>query len=148
MKLLAVGTTREVYEVDVDVIVKRNRYEGSRAFNCNTLEYNNYISLKDKVSCLNVAYKLKGDNSLICRKVEPFIDYIKRNNKFINTKGETSILGYMDTYMTKFRKEIYEMGYDKFRDELMKTRLDYEEWQVPSNWGVHEGKLVLIDYSR
>ncbi|MGL4850960.1 MAG: hypothetical protein ACRC28_18895 [Clostridium sp.] len=134
------GTTRKVL-IKKHLVEKHNIYKD---LNENKKEYENYL----KYSKLGVLAKVEKfeNNIIVMERVKPFLEhYYEKEWEDIMRMNNNC---YMDDLLRNEHLE-KELRYGDIRDILMKTDLDWNEWQVPSNWGIDSNnKLVLLDYSR
>lgn len=136
------GTTRKVEIYDNKV--RKICYENFKY--TNEQEYNNYEIYKNTEPKI-VNNIISFENNIIeaekCITLKEFLISIGIQIKNISNC-------YMDDLFLHIYSEIGDLlKYREKRRILLNTKLDFDEFQYPDNWGItKEGELVLIDYSR
>lgn len=142
MIINSLGTTRKVEVYDNKV--RKICYENFKYVN--EQEYNNYKIYKNTEPKI-VNNIISFENNIIeaekCITLKEFLTSIGIHIKNISNC-------YMDDLFLHIYSEIGDvLNYREKRRTLLNTRLDFDEFQYPDNWGItKEGELVLIDYSR
>lgn len=137
------GTTRKV-EVFSNM-VRKICCNGCKYENKN--EYDNYMKYKDvQPKLVNTIINFE-DNILEAEKCTTLKEYFRDNDIVIKNISSA----YMDDiFLHKYSELGDKLQYrEKRRYLLNNTKLDFDEYQMPDNWGINQtGELVLIDYSR
>lgn len=142
MIINSLGTTRKVEVYDNKV--RKICYENFKYVN--EQEYNNYEIYKNTEPKI-VNNIISFENNIIeaekCITIKEFLTSIDIQIKSISNC-------YMDDLFLHIYSETGDLlKYREKRRILLNTKLDFDEFQYPDNWGINkEGELVLIDYSR